>query len=158
MSRQSPTETAAQWGPVLLRLALAIPMIVSGAGKVLAVGPKSMGISSFAGFLASLGVPLPAVAAWGVGLVELVGGFLLLVGLFVRITGSLIAIIMFVAMVAVHLPNGYPSSSGGIEYTLTLVLLALAVVLSGPGALSLERALFDEEVLTSGTGRSMRAD
>jgi putative oxidoreductase len=120
-------------------------MVISGVGKVFGAGPKPMGLSGFTGFLMSLGVPLPSVAAWSVGLVELVGGIVLLVGLAVRIAGALIAIDMFVATGLYHLPNGYPATSGGIELTLTLALIALALVVSGPGALSIERALFDQE-------------
>lgn len=145
VSSQPTSETTARWGPVLVRLGLGIPMLIAGVGKVFAVGPKPMGISGFAGFLASLGVPLPTIAAWGVGLVELVGGILLLAGLAVRITGAVIAIDMLVATVLYHLPNGYPASSDGIELTLTLTLIALALVLSGPGALSMEHALFNQE-------------
>ena len=144
-SRQQPSATAARWGPTLVRLALGIPMVISGVGKVFGIGPKPMGLSGFAGFLTSLGVPLPSVAAWGVGLVELVGGILLLVGLAVRIAGALVAIDMLVATTLYHLPNGYPAASGGIELTLTLALIALALVVSGPGALSIERALFDRK-------------
>lgn len=133
-------------------------MVVSGVGKVFAVGPKAMGISGFAGFLATLGVPLPTVAAWGVGLLELVGGVLLLAGIFVRVTGALLAFNMLVATVLVHLPSGYPASDGGIELTLTLSLIALSVVLSGPGALSLERHLFGGELLSSTRDRATHAD
>lgn len=144
-SREQLSATAARLGPTIVRLALGIPMVISGAGKVFGVGPKPMGLSGFAGFLTSLSVPFPSVAAWSVGLVELVGGLLLLVGLAVRVTGALIAIDMLVATVLYHLPNGYPVTSGGIELTLTLALIALALVVSGPGALSIERALFDQE-------------
>lgn len=156
--RQLPSETAARWSPVLVRLALGIPMLIAGVGKVFAIGPKPMGISGFAGFLASLGVPLPTIAAWGIGLVELVGGILLLVGLFVRIASAVIAIDMLVATVLYHLPNGYPASSDGIELTFTLSLIALALVLSGPGALSIERALFDQEDLPSDSPQSRGTD
>ena len=158
MSRHSSSETAIQWSSVLVRLTLAIPMLVSGVGKVFAVGPKAMGISNFAGFLANLGVPLPTAVAWGVGLVELLGGLLLLVGLLVRVAGGLVAVVMFAATVLVHLPNGYPASDGGVELTLTLCLVALVVVLIGPGALSLEHALFDGELLRSSSQHSMQAD
>ncbi|WP_083851069.1 DoxX family protein [Halogranum rubrum] len=143
-----------RWGPVLVRLALGIPMVVSGVGKVLGVGPKATGISGFAGFLSSLGVPLPTLAAWGVGLLELVGGALLLVGLLVRVTGALVALDMFVATVLVHLPDGY----GGIELTLVLTLIAGSLVLSGPGALSLERALFERELFAGAVGQTARPD
>ncbi|WP_241768184.1 DoxX family protein [Haloferax sp. ATB1] len=128
-----------------VRLALGIPMLISGVGKVLAIGPKPMGISGFAGFLTSLGVPFPTVAAWGVGLIELVGGLLLVVGVAVRVVSALIAVDMVVATVLYHLPNGYPAGSNGIELTLVLTLIAAALVLSGPGTLSVEHALFDQE-------------
>lgn len=158
MSRQLLSETAAQWSPVFVRLALGIPMVISGVGKVFAIGSKAMGISGFAGFLASLGVPLPTIAAWGVGLLELVGGILLLVGLFVRIASVVIAINMLVATILYHLPNGYPVASDGIESTLTLSLIALALVVSGPGALSVEQALFDREDLPSDSSQSGSTD
>ncbi|WP_340674457.1 DoxX family protein [Natrinema zhouii] len=100
-----------------------------------------MGISGFAGFLASLEVPLPTVAAWGIGLLKLVGGILLLAGLAVRIASAAIAIDMLVVTRLYHLPNGYPATSNGIELTLTLALIVLALALSGPGALSIEHML-----------------
>lgn len=157
-STERPPETTARWSPVFIRLALGITMLVAGVGKVFAIGPKPMGISGFAGFLASLGVPLPTIMAWGVGLLELVGGILLLAGLAVRITGALIAIDMFVATVLYHLPNGYPATNGGIELTLVLALVAVALVLSGPGALSIEHTLFDQEDRTLDSSQSRATD
>ncbi|GAA0294375.1 DoxX family protein [Halarchaeum salinum] len=157
-SKELPPETAARWSPAFIRLALGITMLVAGVGKVFAIGPKAMGISSFAGFLASLGVPLPTIMAWGVGLLELVGGILLLAGLAVRITGALIAIDMLIATVLYHLPNGYPATSGGIELTLVLALIAAALVLSGPGALSIEHTLFNQEDRTLDLSQSRGTD
>ncbi|WP_276249114.1 DoxX family protein [Haladaptatus sp. YSMS36] len=157
-SRQQPTETAPRWSLVFVRLALGIPMLIAGVGKVFALGPKPMGISGFAGFLASLGVPLPTIAAWGVGLIELVGGILLLVGLAVRIVSVVIAIDMLVATVLYHLPNGYPAAGNGIELTLALTLIAVALALSGPGALSIERALFDQENPSTDSSQSRGID
>jgi len=158
MGSNSQLEKVAQWSPVVIRLALAIPMVISGVGKVFNAGPKAMGITGFAGFLTNLGVPFPTVAAWGVGVLELVGGIMLLAGLFVRIVGVLITVNMLVATVLVHLPNGYPASNGGVELTLTLALIALAVVLNGPGTLSLEHTLFDGEIVSSNSGQSSQTD
>ncbi len=104
-----------------------------------------MGVSGFAGFLTSLSVPFPTATAWGVGLIELVGGLLLVVGVAVRVVSALITVDMIVATVLYHLPNGYPAASDGIELTLVLTLIAAALVLSGPGALSVEHALFDQD-------------
>lgn len=145
-TRNSIERTGTRWNPVVLRLALGIVFVVSGLGKVLGIGPKASGIAGFAETLAGLGLPLPTLFAWAVGLVELVGGGLLIVGLFTRYAAGLLAVIMAVATVLVHLPYGFVAGDGGIEYTLVLTLVSLALVLSGPGACSLERYLFDEEL------------
>lgn len=136
-----------RWNPVVLRLALGIVLLVAGTGKLFGVGPKATEIGEFAGFLASLGVPGSTVVAWLVAVAEAAGGLLLLLGLFTRYAAAVAAVIMFVATTLVHLPNGFVAGEGGLEYTLVLFLVALALVLSGPGALSLERAVFDDELL-----------
>lgn len=135
------------WALLVVRLAVGIPLVVSGVGKVLNAGPKAKGIDAFAEFLTTLGIPMPGVFAWVIGLIELVGGLMLLIGLLSRLAALLVATDMLVAMVLVHLPNGYPVTDGGVELTLTLLLLGLALMLSGPGKLSAEHALFDRELL-----------
>ena len=140
------TQSKRQWsresvGLAFSRLALGIIFVVSGVGKVFAVGPKATGIDAFAGMLAQLGVPMSTVAAWGVGMLELVGGVLLLIGLFTRVVAALLAVNMALATVLVHLPNGFVVSNGGYEYTLVLTLSALGLALSGPGVVSVKRAL-----------------
>ncbi|MDL5361727.1 DoxX family protein [Halalkalicoccus sp. NIPERK01] len=146
------------WSPLFLRFALGFVFLVSGAGKVFAVGPEATGIGGFAGFLASLGVPSPTLFAWIVGLVELVVGLLLLVGLFTRYAAVLLAIDMLVATWLVHTPSGFAVGNGGYEYTLVLMLVSIALVFSGPGRLALEYAIFDHELLPGNRGRSEPAD
>ena len=140
------TQSGRRWtsesvGLAFSRLALGIIFAVSGIGKVFAAGPKASGIEAFAGMLAQLGIPLPTLAAWGVGLLELVGGAFLLIGLLTRIVAALLAVDMAVATVLVHLPNGFVVSNGGYEYTLVLTLSTLGLALSGPGVISVKRAL-----------------
>lgn len=135
-------------GSMVVRITLAIPLIVAGAGKLLGVGPKASGIDGFAGMLAGMGVPAPELAAWAVGSIELVGGLLILIGLFTRMAAVLAAVVMAAATVFVHVPNGFVAGDGGFEYTLVLALIAVSLVISGPGALSLERAVFGRELLT----------
>ncbi|EMA37807.1 DoxX family protein [Halococcus hamelinensis] len=133
--------TSESVGLAFSRLALGIIFVVSGVGKVFATGPKALGIEGFAGTLAQIGIPFPTLAAWGVGLLELIGGILLLVGLLTRTVAALLAVDMAVATALVHLPNGFVVSDGGYEYTLVLTLSALGLALSGPGVVSLKRAL-----------------
>jgi len=61
----------------------------------------------------------------------------MIVWLFVRYAGILIDIVMIVVILKVHLANGYGLAEGGYEYTLTLLLAALAVVTLGAGKYSL---------------------
>jgi putative oxidoreductase len=122
-------------GLTFVRLALGVVFVVSGIGKVLNVGPKPLAIADFAGLLGQLGLPAPTLVAWGVGLLELGGGILLLVGLGTRLVSLALAIDMAVATVLVHLPNGFDE----YEYTLVLTACAVALVLGGPGVLSADR-------------------
>jgi putative oxidoreductase len=139
--RDVPEQPSTSVGLAFVRFALGIIFTISGVGKVFAVGPKASGIDAFAGTIAQLGMPLPTVAAWGVGLLELVGGVLLLVGLFTRVVAALLAVNMAVATVLVHLPSGFVVANGGFEYTLVLGLSAVGLAVGGSGAISLERTL-----------------
>lgn len=114
-------------GILILRVAVAIPFIVHGYAKLVDHG-------SVVTFFGQLGIFAPAFMAWLVGLVEFVGGIALLLGIFVRTSGVLLAIVMVVAIATVHGKNGYSLMTGGYEYTLTLLLAALATAFTGAGA------------------------
>jgi putative oxidoreductase len=132
-------EGYAEYNPFLLRLALGIVMVAHGADKI-------GGVGGFAGFLDSMGVPVAIVFAWIVTIVELGGGLLLLAGVLTRYVALLMAVDMAVATVLVHLPNGFFASDGGVELTLLLFLVSVALALQGAGPLSLERQLLGEEL------------
>ena len=144
----SSTTRTVHWGPLPLRVGVGLVMLVHGLGK-LDVGPlaNGAGVLGVAGFFGSLGIPAPLAFAWLVTLVEAGGGLLLLLGLLTRYAAALVAVDMAVATVLVHLPNGFGVSTGGYEFTLLLTLAAVSVVLSGPGRLSLEYALFGRELV-----------
>jgi uncharacterized membrane protein YphA (DoxX/SURF4 family) len=78
--------------------------------------------------------------AVAIGLLEFVGGLLLALGLFTRPIAAAVAVFMAVALV-VHWPAGYAWNAGGWEMPLFWGLIALALVIRGGGALSLDRAL-----------------
>ena len=103
------------------------------------------GPANFGAFLLQLGVPAPTLTAYVVTLVELVGGILLILGLFSRLAALLLTIDLAVAILLVKLGVGLiaPGDQPGTGYELDLALIAcfLIVLFAGPGAASIDRAI-----------------
>jgi len=75
------------------------------------------------------------------GMLEVVGGFLLLIGLFTRITAFIVCGEMAVAYFRAHLPRSfYPINNLG-EITVMLCFVFLYLVVAGPGPWSLDKVL-----------------
>lgn len=113
---------------LILRVVLAAVLLAHGL-------PKITGFSGTAGFFDSVGVPLPTVAAVFSALAEVGGGVLILLGVAVDVAGLLIAIDMLGANIFVHFKNGF-TGQGGSEFTVTLLCIAVALALMGPGRYS----------------------
>jgi putative oxidoreductase len=96
------------------------------------------GLSGTAGFFDQIGIVPGAFWALVVAVVEAFGGLLVLVGLLTRVASLLIAITMFVAMVWVHLPNGFFLSNQGIEFAMVLFSMGTALAVMGPGAFAVD--------------------
>jgi len=114
-------------GQLLVRLALALPMIFHGAS--IALG--AFGGPGLKGFVAFTHLPLAVAALVGWG--ELLGGLGVLFGVLTRLAAAGAGIIMVGAILLVHLHNGYDLAHKGYEYALTLALLSAAVILLGGG-------------------------
>jgi putative oxidoreductase len=121
------------WGPTILRVVVGLIFLAHGTQKLLGQGFGGVG-----DMMEGIGVPVPAVAAV---VVELVGGAALVLGLFTRLLAVPLAFSMLVATVTVHLPNGFFSSGGGVEFTLLLTVACVALALTGSGEASLDRFL-----------------
>jgi putative oxidoreductase len=83
-----------------------------------------------------------------VTLVELVGGILLIVGLFSRLAALLLTIDLVVAILLVKVNVGLiapPQQGAGAELDLALIAGFLVILFAGPGSLSVDRALGIEE-------------
>jgi putative oxidoreductase len=89
----------------------------------------------------------PAMILHYTVLAHVFGGLMLAAGLFTRIAAIPIAFAMLVAVVQVHLKNGFFAGGGGYEFPLTLAVAAIALVLTGGGAWALDNVLGTEEKL-----------
>ena len=125
------------YGPAVLRLGLAAVFIAHGAQKLFGVWGGG-GLSGTAAYFSQLGLepayPLAVVA----GGIEFGGGILLLAGGLTLFAALALAVQMLVAMWKVHLANGFFLSANGYEFTLTLIAGLVSLMLTGPGAFSMD--------------------
>ncbi len=128
-----PTQISAAL--LILRIASALAFLYHGSGILFGDfgGP---GPQQFAA-----GHQWPIIIAYLVGVAQLGGGLAVLTGILFRLGAVSIIAVMLGAIFLVHLPHGYNIGNGGAEYALTQLLLAIAFLLTGPGAYSLSSLL-----------------
>jgi len=126
----------------VIRAAIGPCFVVHALGKLGVVGSGNM--EGFAAWLSELGVPFAPLQARIAMLSELVGGTLLLLGLLTRPAAALLIVTMIVAGSVGHRGAGYliTNEPPGAEYTVNLAAVCLAVLIAGPGAVSLDAWLF----------------
>jgi putative oxidoreductase len=113
----------------LLRIVAALLLLLHGSTKLLGFPPSEM--------------PMPAAMSlmWVGGLLELVGGLMLMIGILSRPVAFILSGEMAVAYWMFHAPNStFPSVNGGdaaILYCFVFLLIAAA----GPGPWSVDAAL-----------------
>ena len=122
--------------PVLLRAVLGVVFIAHGFHKI------AGGLGEFTHSVARIGFPVPHLFAWAAALSEFLGGICVLVGLFTRYAALAIGVVMAVAITRVHLHQGL---IGGYEYPLVLLTVAAAVMLTGPGPVSVDRTILHRD-------------
>lgn len=134
-------------GPTLARLTLASVFIGTGWGKLNNIG-------STVEYFASLHIPAPAFQARLASGVELVGGVLLLLGLFTRLAVLPMAFTMVIAIITAKRDelDGLRALLGFEEWTYIVLFVWLA--LAGPGPLSLD-ALWTRWRHRSSSSRSL---
>lgn len=130
---------AASAAPLVLRLALGAVFIGHGAQKLFGWWGGN-GFEATAKFFEGTlnlkpGVVHAALAGGG----EFFGGILLVLGLLTRFAAAQAAVIMGVALWTVHRSSFF--APAGMEYPLTLLIIAVSLALTGGGALSIDAHL-----------------
>lgn len=127
------------WATVPLRLALGTIFIAHGAQKVFgAFGGR--GLSAWISATAPLGLWPSWFWMGAAAFSELIGGVLVLLGLFTRLGALAIAGVMLIAIFGVH-RQAFFANQNGIEFPLALLSIAITLLYLGGGRFSVDANL-----------------
>ncbi|MCC5941933.1 MAG: DoxX family protein [Balneolaceae bacterium] len=115
---------------LLLRVGVGVIFIIAGWGKL-------TGIEGTQQFFGNIGIPLPAIMAWVVAIVEFFGGILVLFGAYAKIPYLLLAITMAVALFTTKLGGEFSAA----RLDMMLLLTTLALFFLGSGAYSVDHKI-----------------
>ncbi len=115
-----------------VRIVTGLMFFMHGYGKF------NMGIETVTGFFEGAGVPLANIVAYVVTYGEIIGGVMLILGLYTHWVSKLNIIIILGAIYFVHLTNGYGSANGGYEYPLLILAVTALILTHGAGRYSLD--------------------
>jgi putative oxidoreductase len=127
-------------GLLIIRVFFGLAMAGHGAQKLLGWF-GGYGIKGTGGFFETIGFRPGTAFATAAGLSELGGGVLITLGLFTPFGAAAVLSAMLVAMVSVHLKNGFFAAGNGIEMPFLYAVAALGIALTGSGAISLDNVL-----------------
>lgn len=118
------------------RLSLGSTMVFHGLSKL-----KKEGTEQMAPYFEQLGFKPGKPWVLALGITELVAGVSAILGVATRFTALAVLGSQAVAIRKVHGPKGFDSTKGGYEFNLGLMSTALALLLRGPGRLSVHSLL-----------------
>ena len=102
-------------------------------------------INSVAEWFGSMGIPLPTLNAYMAASTEALGVLLLTLGFATRLISLPLIVIMIVAIVTVHLGNGFSAGDNGFEIPLYYMLMLLVLVAHGAGKFSVDNFMNKEK-------------
>ncbi len=106
-------------------------------GKGFAQAMEQGSIPNVAGFMQSLGVPNPRLAAIAVSAAELGGGLALILGWRTRLAALALLVSQAVAVQKLHASNGL-LGEGGFETNAALMAATAGLFIAGPGAIAVD--------------------
>lgn len=123
---QSCREKIAPWAVLILRVYVGLVMALHGWSKIQNIPGTIEG-------LGNMGLPSPEYLVYLAIAGEFLGGLGLLVGFLTPIAAFGVFCTMAVAVFKIHWANGLMASSGGFEYPMTLLWVALFFMAHGSG-------------------------
>lgn len=102
-------------------------------------------IDSVAEWFGSMGIPLPTLNAYMAASTEALGVLLLTIGFATRLISIPLIVVMIVAILTVHLGNGFSAGDNGFEIPLYYMLMLLVIVAHGAGKFSVDHFLYKDK-------------
>lgn len=129
-------DALAPFAELMVRVAAGLFLMPHGAQKLFGLF-GGYGLTATGQFFETK-LGLPASMALLIGVVEFFGGLMLAAGFATRIAAGFVTGMMLVAVLKVHLPNGFFWTDGGYEYPLLWGLLSFSYVIRGAGRKSID--------------------
>ena len=136
--------SSSAWWALPLRIVIGYGFFAHGLAKL------ERGPDHFAGVLDALGMPAAHLLAWATIAVEILGGIAVILGLAIPLVSAPMIVVLLVAIVTVHLPNGFSSiklqavvdgtprfGQPGYETDLLYIAGLVSLVFGGAGPLAL---------------------
>jgi len=131
------SDRTGDWALLAMRLILAI-------GFYHPAVTKFKNINGTAEWFASMNFPLPKFSVLLVGTFEFIGFFLLMLGFLTRYISIPLMFIMLIAVVGVHMSNGYAAAENGFEIPLYYLIMLFVIFSKGPGKYSMDEAVVNK--------------
>jgi len=132
------------YGPAVLRIAVGAVFMAHGAQKLFGVWGGG-GPGGTAEFFTQIGLTPAYPLALLVGVIELIGGLMLVIGAFTVVAALALIVSQGIAVWKVHFPHGFflnwaltPDRGHGYEFNLVLIAVLVTLMLTGAGAFSLD--------------------
>jgi putative oxidoreductase len=137
---KSVVATQAGYGLTIVRIIAGLTFAAHGSQKLFGWF-GGYGLVGVGQWMESIGLAPGYLMALLAGSAEFFGGLALVIGLLVRPAAAVLAVTMLVAIVTVHLANGFFMSNNGYEFALALMAISLVVLVEGAGKLSLDKQI-----------------
>ena len=130
------------WGITVVRIMTGLLFAVHGYQKF------ARGLGEMSAYFTKISIPFSGLMAPFIASLELIGGILLILGLFTRVVGALFAVEMLVTTVWVKLALGAGWNASDLDRM--LLVACILFVLAGPGVAALDRLWLGREEVGRG--------
>lgn len=132
-----------RWGVLILQVFLGFVFVMHGAQKLFGASFYGFPWEGYLAFFTKFGITPAPLWVWVVTITEFFGGLCIVFGFLTRFWAAGLVIDMTVAILKIHINVGFfwLRPGGGLEFPLTLGVVALVLFLMGPSFLSVDRAI-----------------